>query len=221
MGELRSVRPWTNKFYTLGEEIFSSVAHGVGTVLAIAGASVLAVFAGLSRDPWVIVACAIYGLCLILLYTMSTLYHSFTNEKVKALFRIFDHCGVFLLIAGTYTPFTLVTLRGGVGWALFGAIWGAAIIGIILKSLNLEKFKRFSLICYLGMGWAIVFAFRPLVENMPTNGLILLALGGLFYTVGVIFYKMKKLKYAHSIWHLFVLAGSIVHYFCVLFYVAL
>ena len=221
MEELRHVRKWTNKSYTLGEEIFNSVAHGVGALLAVVGSSVLLVFAGLSRDPWIIVGSVIYGVCLIMLYTMSTLYHSFTHEKVKELFRVFDHCSVFLLIAGTYTPFTLVTLRGGIGWALFGVIWGATLLGIILNAVNLEKFKRFSLICYLGMGWAVVFAFRPLIENMPINGLILLALGGMFYTVGVIFYKMKKLKYAHSVWHLFVLAGSIMHYFCILFYDAL
>jgi len=221
MNNLKMVRPWTNKFYTLGEEIFSSVAHGVGTILAVSGASVLMTFAGLSRDPWAIVACAIYGLCLIILYTMSTLYHSFTNEKVKALFRIFDHSSIFLLIAGTYTPFTLVTLHGAVGWALFVIIWGTAVLGIVMKAVNLEKFKKFSLICYLGMGWAVIFAFRPLLANMPSNGLILLGLGGFFYTTGIIFYKMKKLKYAHSIWHLFVLAGSIMHYFCILFFVAL
>ncbi|MCL2699730.1 MAG: hemolysin III family protein [Defluviitaleaceae bacterium] len=218
---MENVEKDRQKFYTLGEEIFSSVSHGIGAALSIAGCSVIIMFAALSGgDPWTIVSCAIYGACLIILYTMSTLYHSFTNKKAKAVFRTFDHCGIFLLIAGTYTPFTLVTLRGTVGWILFGIVWGSAALGIILNSISVEKFKHFSLACYLGMGWVVIFAIRPLMQSLPVNGLALLIAGGVFYTAGIVFYK-KKQKYNHSIWHLFVLGGSVSHYLCVLFYVAL
>lgn len=205
-----------NKRYTLGEEIFNSVSHGVGALLAIAGTVVLIVISALYTDPWGIVSAAIYGGTLIILYTMSTLYHALTNEKAKYVMRIMDHATIFLLIAGTYTPITLYTMRGPLGWVLFGFVWGAAILGIVFNSIDLERFKKISLVCYIVMGWAIIVAIVPLIKSMPTISLIFLLAGGLTYSVGIIFYAIKKIKYFHSIWHLFTVGGSVLHYFAIL-----
>lgn len=205
-----------NKRYTLGEEIFNSVSHGVGALLAIAGTVVLIVMSALYTDPWGIVSAAIYGGTLIILYTMSTLYHALTNEKAKYVMRIMDHATIFLLIAGTYTPITLYTMRGPLGWVLFGFVWGAAILGIVFNSIDLERFKKISLVCYIVMGWAIIVAIVPLIKSMPTISLIFLLAGGLTYSVGIIFYAIKKIKYFHSIWHLFTVGGSVLHYFAIL-----
>lgn len=207
------------KRYTLGEEIFSSVSHGVGAALAIAGSAVVIVKSAFSGSAYAVVGASVYSATLIILYIMSTLYHSFTNPTAKYVFRIFDHCTIFLLIAGTYTPLTLVTLRGAAGWVVFGVIWGAAVLGIVLNAVNLERFKIFSIICYVAMGWAAIFTIRPIIAGIGTGGTVLLITGGVAYTAGLIFYAMKKHRYMHSIWHLFVLAGSILHYFCILLYV--
>ena len=209
--------------YTLAEELINSISHGTGALAAAGGMAVLIVFSALQGDVWKVVSSSIYGATMIMLYTFSALYHSFTDGKVKSVFRVFDHCSIFLLIAGSYTPFTLVTLREAtpaIGWTLFGVVWGAAIIGIVLNIVSLEKFKVFSMICYITMGWAVVFAIKPLIANLAKGGIILLASGGLAYTVGIIFYAIRK-KYMHSIWHFFVLAGTILQYFAVLFYVVL
>ena len=209
--------------YTLAEELINSISHGTGALAAAGGMAVLIVFSALQGDVWKVVSSSIYGATMIMLYTFSALYHSFTDGKVKSVFRIFDHCSIFLLIAGSYTPFTLVTLREAtpaIGWTLFGVVWGAAIIGIVLNIVSLEKFKVFSMICYIAMGWAVVFAIKPLIANLAKGGMILLAAGGLAYTVGIIFYAIRK-KYMHSIWHFLVLAGTILQYFAVLFYVVL
>lgn len=198
--------------YTKGEEIFNSVSHGVGALGAIAGTCVLICFAFFYGSPLDIVSCSVYGATLFFLYLMSTLYHSLTNEKAKRVFRVFDHCSIFLLIAGTYTPFTLITLRGALGYTIFGIIWGAAILGIVLNAISLERFRKFSLVCYLLMGWAIIFAIRPLLSGVSTTTLVFLILGGVAYSGGMLFYNLKRYRYMHSIWHLFVLAGSIFHY---------
>lgn len=205
-----------NKRYTLGEEIFNSVSHGVGALLAIAGTVVLIVLSALYTDPWCVVSSAIYGATLIILYTMSTLYHALTNEKAKRVMRVMDHVTIFLLIAGTYTPITLVTLRGTLGWVLFGFIWGATVLGIVLNAVDLEKYRKISVVCYVIMGWTIVAAIVPLINSMPTVSLMLLLAGGILYSVGVIFYAIKKIKYFHSIWHLFTIGGSVLHYFAIL-----
>ncbi|WP_206425696.1 hemolysin III family protein [Ruminococcus sp. Marseille-P6503] len=204
------------KRYTLGEEIFNSVSHGTGGLLAIAGTVVLIVFAAIYSNAWGVVSSAVYGASMIILYTMSTLYHAITNRKAKKFFRIMDHNTIFLLIAGTYTPITLVPLRGSLGWALFGVVWGAAILGIVLNSINLEKFSKPSLVCYIAMGWVIVFAVKPMIEAVDKIPLIFLLVGGIFYTVGIIFYALKKIKYFHSIWHLFTIGGTVFHYFAIL-----
>lgn len=202
--------------YTLGEEIFSSVSHGVGACLSIAGTVVLLVFSVIYGNALAVVSSAIYGASLIILYTMSTLYHSFTNERVKHFFQIMDHNTIFLLIAGTYTPITLYILGGVIGWILFSVVWVASIIGITLNSINMEKAKIPSLICYIATGWVIIFAIKPLIAKVPFISALFLVLGGVIYTVGVVFYVIKKVKYFHPIWHIFTVLGSAFHYFSIL-----
>lgn len=204
------------KRFSLGEEIFSSVTHGVGSMLSIAGTVVLIVLSAVYSDAWAVVSSCIFGASLIILYTVSTLYHSITNKRAKKFFRIMDHNTIFFLIAGTYTPITLAILRGALGWTLFGIVWGAAIIGIVLNSIDLERFAKPSIVCYIAMGWVIIIAFKPLIAAVNTTSLVFLIVGGVFYTVGVIFYAIKKVKYFHSVWHIFTVAGSIFHYFSIL-----
>ena len=205
--------------YTVGEEIFNSVSHGVGVLLSIAALVLLIVFAAIYSDGYGLASALVYGISLILLYTMSMVYHIVQNEKGKKVLRIFDHCSIFILIAGTYTPYLLGPLRGALCWTIFGIIWGVTVIGILLNAISLERFKVISLICYVLMGWGIVLSIKPLAQNLPLGGLWLLIAGGLVYTVGIIFYVMKKYRYMHSVWHLFVLAGSICHYFSILLFV--
>ena len=209
------------KFYTVGEEIFNSVSHGAGAALAIAGAAVLMAVAAFTFDPFKIASAALYSFCLIVMYTMSTLYHSIVNKTAKNVMRIFDHTSIFLLIAGTYTPYTLVTLRnsGYWGWSIFGVVWGCAILGIVFNAISIEKFKVFSMIAYLAMGWCVLSAILPLIKALAPGGLILLFIGGAFYTLGITFFALTKIKFMHAIWHLFVLTGSITHFFSILFYV--
>ncbi len=205
--------------YRPGEEIANSITHGIGAGLAIAALGILTAFASRFGDTWHVVSVSIYGTTLVLLYTASTLYHGIPLPKAKAVFRVLDHVAIFLLIAGTYTPFTLVNLRGPWGWTLFGLIWALAAFGIVFELTPLRRFQRVSLSLYLGMGWVVVVAVRPLWNAMAPGGLILLAAGGLCYTLGVIFYVWHRLPYHHAVWHLFVLGGSVCHFFTVLFYV--
>ncbi len=205
--------------YTLGEEIANSVIHGMGIVLGIAGLGVLTAFAALHGDAWHIVSCSIFGAALIVLYTTSTLYHSIPIPRVKAVMRTLDHSAIFLLIAGTYTPFLLVNLRGPWGWSLFGIIWGLALLGIALRVARGRRSTWVAVTLYAGMGWAVVIAVKPMLNHVAAGGLLLLLLGGLAYTLGIAFYVWKRLPYHHAIWHLFVLAGSILHFFAILFYV--
>ena len=207
--------------YTLGEEIFNSISHGAGTLLAIGGTSVLIVLSAIYSTPWAVVSSAIYGASLIILYTMSTLYHAITNNTAKKFFRIMDHNTIFFLIAGTYTPITLAIMGGALGWVLFGIVWGAAAVGIVFNSIDLEKFSKPSIVCYVLMGWVVIFAIKPLIEATSAVFLIFLLLGGIFYTLGIIFYAIKKIKYFHSVWHLFTVAGSVFHYFAILYEIVL
>lgn len=206
--------------YTIGEELINSVSHGIGAGLGIAGL-VLALMKSISsQDPWKIWTSALFGVSLILLYLMSSLYHALPANIVKRIFRVFDHCTIFILIAGTYTPFTLVALRNTVGWPVMIVIWIAAIIGIILNAIDVEKFAKASMVCYLAMGWCIVFTFRPLVEAIPFTGIVLLISGGIAYTVGAALYGIgSKHRYIHSVWHFFVLAGSVLHFLSIYYYV--
>lgn len=209
------------RMQSIGEEIANSITHGIGALISVAGLAVLVVLAAIQRDAYKIVSFALYGSSLVILYLSSTFYHSFQNPRVKKLFRIFDHSAIYLLIAGTYTPFLLITLRGSLGWSLLGILWGLSIAGIVFKSLFIHKFRILSTIVYLLMGWSGVVAIRPLTEALSRGALLLLAAGGLCYTVGVIFYAWKRLPYGHAIWHLFVMAGSVFHYCVVLRYLAL
>ena len=201
------------------EEVMNAVTHGIGTLLAVAGLVLLTVFAYLYGDIWHIVSFSIYGTTLVLLYLASTLYHSFTNERLKYIFKILDHSAIYLLIAGTYTPFTLVPLHGVLGWTVFGFVWGLAVLGIVLKVFFVGRFKMISTLCYILMGWFIVIAIKPLIATVAPLGIMWLVIGGLFYTLGTVFYLWQRLPYNHAIWHLFVLAGSISHFIAVFFYV--
>ena len=198
------------------EEIANAITHGIGLLLSIAGFVVLLVLAALRGTAWHIVACSIYGATLICLYTASTLYHAVISPRVKRALRIFDHSAIYLLIAGTYTPFLLVSLRGPWGWSLFGVIWGLALVGVLFKFWFVERFAILSTAVYIAMGWLVVIAAKPVITHLSLTAIIWLLAGGLAYTGGVIFFAAKRIPYSHAIWHLFVLAGSICHYFAVL-----
>jgi hemolysin III len=207
--------------YSAGEELANSITHGVGFVLGIAVLVLLVVFSALRKGTWEVVSCSVYGATFILLYLASTLYHSFPQPKVKKVMKVIDHSAIYLLIAGTYTPYTLVSLNGPIGWTIFGMIWGSALIGIILKAFFTGRFKAVSLFSYLFMGWFCVVAAKPLFDELKTTGFIFLVAGGLCYSVGAVFYVWKSLKWSHAVWHLFVLAGSLCHFFSILFGIAL
>jgi hemolysin III len=205
--------------YRLAEEITNSITHGIGLILAIVGLVVLLSFARAHGDAWHIVANSIYSATLVLMYMSSTLYHSIPNEAAKNVFRVIDHIAIYLLIAGTYTPFTLVSLRGNWGWPLFGLIWGLALLGILFQATPLRKRGWVRVALYIAMGWVIMIAAQPLRSTISSNGLLLLFFGGAAYTGGVWFYAHRTLPYAHTIWHLFVLLGSALHFFAILLYV--
>jgi len=207
--------------YTLKEEIFNGISHGIGALLSIAALVILVAFASVRGDVWRIVSFSIYGFTLFFLYTSSTLYHSIFHEKSKRILRVLDHVSIYLLIAGSYTPITLVSIGGAWGWTIFSIIWSLAAVGIILKILASDRLKYFSIILYLLMGWLIVIAFKPMVTTAPSGLIIWLTVGGLIYTLGVVFYICKKIPFNHGIWHLFVLGGSTVHYLGILFHLAL
>jgi len=202
--------------YRFGEELAHSIIHGVGIVLAIVGLSVLVALAAMRGHAIHVTACAIYGTTLILLYVASTLYHSIPLPGAKRVLRVLDHCAIYLLIAGTYTPFALISLRGAWGWGLFGAVWGLALAGVIFKSVATGKARILSMVLYLALGWCVIWVLVPLSRVVPVRGLELLFAGGLAYTLGVVFYAWKRLPYNHAIWHVFVLAGSVLHFFAIL-----
>lgn len=206
--------------YTLAEELFNSISHGIGALLSIVALVVLVSFASIKGDIWRIVSFSIYGATLFFLYTSSTLYHSIFHEKAKRVFRVFDHVAIFIFIAGCYTPITLVAMRGKWGWTLFGVIWTIAIIGTILKIFAINKLKKLSVFLYVLMGWLVIVAIKPMMEMLPPGFFPWLLAGGLLYTVGVIFYIWKRIPYNHGVWHLFVLAGSSVHFLGMLLYLA-
>ena len=210
--------------YTKGEEIFNMVSHIVGGALGIVITVLCIIVSAIHKNAYAVVSSAIYGASVIILYTMSSIYHGLSPKcKGKKVMQVLDHCTIFLLIAGSYTPFALCTFReydAVIGWSIFGGIWAAAILGIVLNSIDLKKYKVFSMICYLGMGWTIIVKANLLPMLLGVKGTVLLVLGGIAYTLGTIFYGLgRKKKYMHSIFHLFILAGTILQFFCIIFYV--
>ena len=213
--KIKSFLTSPHKPYTLGEEIANGITHGIGTGLSIVGLTVLVVLAVLYGDSWRIVSFSIYGITLVLLYLASTLYHSLQTPRAKKLFQFFDHSAIYLLIAGTYTPFLLISVRGAWGWTLLILIWGLAFLGIGFKALYFDRFQRLSSMSYVFMGWLSVIIGRTMLSHIPQPALIWLAVGGVIYSVGIIFLAWRKIPYGHTIWHFFVLGGSICHYFAV------
>lgn len=205
--------------YSPGEELANRLTHGIGAAFSVVGLVLMVVFSARYGDAWQVVSTAIFGATLVLLYTSSTLYHSFTTERTRVLLRKFDHAAIFLLIAGSYTPFVLVTLRGPWGWSLFGVVWTMAVAGVALKFWYAGRYKLLSTLLYVGMGWLVLIAIKPLVAALPTGGMKLLVAGGLCYTGGAVFYLWRRLPYNHAIWHLFVLGGSACHWAAVFCYV--
>lgn len=207
------------KSYSSMEELFNALTHGFGTAVAIAGLVLMIVFSVRAGDGWRLASSIVYGTTMIILYLMSTLYHAISLPGPKRVLRVLDHCSIYLLIAGTYTPFTLVVLRGQLGWWLFAGVWTLTALGIILNAIDIHKFKWVSMALYLAMGWCILFAWKPIRAALPLQALILLLCGGLAYTGGVVFYTLKSKMYMHGVWHLFVLLGSVLHYLCILLYI--
>lgn len=205
--------------YGFGDELASSVIHGIGILLSIAGLATLVALSAMHGDARAVVASAVFGTTLILCYTASTLYHSVPGVLAKRVLRTFDHIAIFLLIAGTYTPFTLIALPGAWGWGLFCTIWALALMGSALELGLLKRYRRLAVLMYVAMGWVGLIAFKPLSEHLQFGGMVLLIAGGVAYTLGVPFYLWRKLPYHHSVWHFFVLAGSVLHYLAVLLYV--
>lgn len=210
--------------YTRGEEIFNMTSHIVGAVLGIVATALCIIFSAINHNVYGIISGAIYGTSMILLYTVSSIYHGLKGDTIaKKVLQIIDHCTIFVLIAGSYTPFALCTFREyntALGWSLFGAIWGVAILGIVLNSIDLKKYKVFSMICYLAMGWCVIMKINLLIELVGIVGFILLASGGVIYTIGTIFYGLGRTKkYMHSVFHILILIASLLQFLCILLYV--
>lgn len=207
------------KYYPLAEERINVLSHGLGLLLSIVALPNLITQAIGSGTVWHTVSFTIYGISLILLYAASTIYHSSQRPRLRSRLNVFDHSAIYVLIAGTYTPLTLVTLHGTMGWVLFGIAWGAAFVGITLKLFFMGRYKLLSTIMYVAMGWIVIIAVKPLIHNMPVNGLWWLLAGGISYTIGAVLYSQKRMKYNHAVFHLFVLIGSFCHFVTIFFYV--
>ncbi|CAM3651509.1 hemolysin III family protein [Cohnella lubricantis] len=205
--------------YSRKEEVANAVTHGIGAVLSIAALTLLIIFASLNGTAWHVTSFAVYGVTMLMLYTASTLVHSFREGKVKDLFETFDHSCIYLYIAGTYTPLMLTVLRSPLGWTVFGIVWGIAIGGVVFKAFFTKRFLFLSTLFYLLMGWMVVLVWGPLKEAMPAGGMHLLMAGGMLYTLGSVFYVWRAFRYHHAVWHLFVLGGSVLHFFTILLYV--
>lgn len=203
----------------LGDILANAITHGIGAAFALVGAVYL-ISVSLRGTVWQAVSCTVFACTLVLVYLCSTLYHSLVKTRARHVFHILDHSSIYLMIAGTYTPFTLVSLRGPVGWWLFGIVWGLALAGVVFKCFAVDRFAVLSALVYLFQGWLVVFAARPLFHALGWHGMLWLAAGGLAYTLGVIFFALDRLRYFHAAWHIFVLAGSVAHYFAILYYVA-
>ncbi|WP_409298330.1 PAQR family membrane homeostasis protein TrhA [Peribacillus sp. SCS-26] len=205
--------------YSKKEELVNAITHGIGVCLSIAALVFLITFSASEGTAWHVVSFIIFGVTMLLLYVSSTLVHSFPPGKAKDIFEIFDHSAIYLFIAGTYTPFTLIVIKGALGWSLLGIVWGIAVVGVIFKSFFVKRFLYLSTVLYIVMGWLIVIAWGPLAESLPAGGLQLLVAGGILYTIGAVFYVWRGFPFHHAIWHLFVLGGTAAHFFAVLKYV--
>lgn len=211
---LKKLKEFNLPEYSISEELMNSISHGIGAALAIAAIALLIINSNFEIKS--IICVTIYSVSLFVLYIISTLYHALLPSKAKKVFRVLDHCSIFLLIAGTYTPICLLVLNSIIGWILFFVVWIVAIVGIVFNSIDIKKFSKFSMICYIAMGWVVIFALKPLIDSITTPQLTLLVSGGIAYTVGAGLYVIgKKQKYIHSVWHLFVLLGSILHFFMI------
>lgn len=204
--------------YSRREEVANAVTHGIGAALSVAALSLLVVFASLRGTAWHVTSFAVYGATMLMLYTASTLVHSLREGKLKDLFETFDHSCIYLFIAGTYTPIMLTVLRSPLGWTIFGIVWGIAAAGIVFKAFFTKRFLFMSTLFYVLMGWMVVFVWGPLQAAMPAGGLHLLVAGGILYTLGSVFYVWRAFRYHHAVWHLFVVAGSVLHFFAILIY---
>jgi len=205
-----------NSQASFSEEIANGITHGIGALLSVAGLVLLIIQAVRFGTAWHVVSYTIFGSTMFILYLSSTLYHSIQHQKAKIILRIIDHSAIFLLIAGTYTPFVLVALRGAWGWSLFGVIWGLAIMGIIFKSLFINRFRILSVFLYIAMGWLVVIAMPQIIQHLNRTALTFLIIGGLSYTLGTVFYALRRIPFSHTVWHLFVLGGTAMHFFAVL-----
>ena len=205
-----------NSQASFSEEIGNGITHGIGALLSVAGLVLLIIQAVRFGTAWHVVSYTIFGSTMFILYLSSTLYHSIQHQKAKIILRIIDHSAIFLLIAGTYTPFVLVTLRGAWGWSLFGIIWGLAITGIIFKCITIGRFRILSVFIYIAMGWLVVIAMPKIINALDRTSLVLLIAGGLSYTLGTVFYALRRIPFSHTVWHLFVLGGTVMHFFAVL-----
>lgn len=210
---------FAEKEFSQGEEIAHAITHGIGALASIAGLVVMVVLAAQRGDARMVVGVSIFGISMVLLYTASTMYHALTPKKAKRVFELMDHGAIYLLIAGSFTPFSLIVLGGGWGWSSFGTVWGLAILGIIYEVVFKRPWKILSLIFYIGLGWMMVIPAKPLAAAMPREALILIGAGGLAYTGGAVFYAWRGFRYNHALWHLFVMAGTAFHFVCVLKYV--
>ena len=200
--------------YSLAEEITNAVTHGLGVALAIAGLVVLLIYS--PKTPLAIISVCLFGASMFLLYMVSTLYHSLGVNRAKKVFQVLDHCTIFFLIAGTYTPISLLCIGGTVGWVLVSIVWGVGILGTVLTAVDMHRFKVFSMVCYIALGWCVIIFIKPLIDSMDQTSIVLLVVGGVLYTVGAVIYGLRKVPYMHSVWHLFCLAGTVFHYFVVL-----
>ncbi|MDQ0217833.1 hemolysin III family protein [Peribacillus cavernae] len=205
--------------YTKKEELVNAITHGIGVLLSIAALVFLILISARQGSSWHVAAATIYGISMLVLYTASTLVHSFPPGKAKDIFEIFDHSAIYFFIAGTYTPFMLLVINGALGWTLLGIVWGVALVGVVFKAFFVKKFLYLSTILYIAMGWLIVIAWNPLAATLPAAGMQLLIVGGLLYTFGAVFYVWRGFPFHHGVWHLFVLGGSAAHFFAVLLYV--
>src|SRR5690625_4965607 len=202
--------------FTKREEIANSITHGIGALLSIAALVLLIVFASIHGNAWHVVSFTLFGSTMVLLYISSTLVHSFPPGKAKDIFEIFDHSAIYFFIAGTYTPFLFLAVKGPLGWTLFGLVWGFALFGTVFKVFFVKRFLHLSTVLYVLIGWLIVFAWKPLVATVPTYGIVLLVIGGIVYSIGAIFYVWRGFIYHHAVWHVFVIGGSVMHFFAVI-----